>query len=317
MPHPPSGRPKSRSRYHRHLTSSAGKSKHHTVPYTLVPKNYPLPPVNQCNKTYPPPAAGLRLPAVNAKTQNDSQAGTGSECANNADRNSKLSQASISPGANSPGTPLISAPGLEPGRSTMLSRPKTSSRKSQEDLEAILKRRIQSPLVAKQNTNFFVNSSNDSSLKDGKHRPVTSSRKREPPSLQTVKESQPLLNSKPSNSTSNELSSIPKERSSSRHGNISPSLKEGSLGRPRTSSRHKQSQGLLLESLTSQEARGLLRQTSLERLGSSKISSIVRSASKSRSGYNYNGERIYSPDGSRIVSISSLMSMKTYADLFL
>ena len=306
LPHPPSGRPKSRSRHHRHLASSAGKAKHLTMPYTLVPKNYPLPPVNQCNKTYPPPPAGLRLPAVNAKTRNDNQTETGSECVN-ADRNSKLSQASISPGANSPGTPLISAPGLDPGRSTTLSRPKTSNSKSQEDLETILKRRIQSPLVAKQNTNFFVNSSNDSSINDGKHRPVTSSRKREPPSLQTVKESQPLLNSKASNSTNNERSFIPKERSSSRHGKMSPSLKEGNLGRPHTSNRHKQSQGLLLESLTSQEARGLLRQTSLERLGSSKISSIVRSASKSRSGYNYNGERIYSPDGSRIVSSSSFM----------
>ena len=275
----------------------------------MIPKSYPsLPQVNQCNKTYPPPAPGLKLPSVKGaeriiKAQSNNQIETDIEVVMSADRNSKLSQASISPGANSPGTPLISAPGLDPHGGSMSSRPKTSNRTSQEDLEVALKRQIQSPLMAKQNNKLYVNSKNDSSVvKESIHRPVTSSRKRETPSLQTVKESQPLINAD-SSSNMKRLNSIPNERSSSRHGKMSPTYKDSSLGRPTTSSRHKQGQGLLLESLTSQEARGLLRQTSLERLGSSKISSYARSTSKSRSGYTYNGDRIYTPEGTRIVSI--------------
>ena len=322
MPHPPSGRPKSRSRHRHHPTCSAGKTKHHTGPYTMIPKSYPsLPPVNhQCNKTYPPPVPGLRLPNVKGaelinKTKSDNHIETDIEAVKSADRNSKLSEASISSGANSPGTPLISAPGLEPcSGSTMLSRSKTSARTSQEDLEAIiLKRQIKSPLMAKQNANLYVNSNDSSFVKESIHRPVTSSRKHETPSLQTVKESQPLLNADTTTSNLKRFNSVPNERSSSRHGGkISPTYKDSSLGRPTTSSRHKQGQGLLLESLTSQEARGMLRQTSLERLGSSKIPSYVQSASKSRSGYTYNGDRIYTPEGTRIVS-----SLNLYSRLFL
>lgn len=68
-------------------------------------------------------------------------------------------------------------------------------------------------------------------------------------------------------------------------------------------------QGLMLESLSQSEARGLLRQASIERLGSSKLANFVRSASKSRASYHLGsanpveGSRVSTPEGRLVVSL--------------
>ncbi|XP_013397692.1 LOW QUALITY PROTEIN: AN1-type zinc finger protein 4-like [Lingula anatina] len=81
-----------------------------------------------------------------------------------------------------------------------------------------------------------------------------------------------------------------------------------SLGRPTTTSRHpshERKKEFTLESLSSSEARamsGLLRQASLERLGSSRISNFVHSPTKPRtSAYGKEG-RVLTPEGGRLVS---------------
>lgn len=235
------------------------------------------------------------------------------------DNDSKLSQISVSPEANSisPGaqsqTPLISAPGLSP-RSSVMYRPKTSSRNTHEDIEAILETDMLSPENGDENSNGFRSDSSVSKERTTPaHRTVTSSLKRGETTLSTVKENQPL----PARhvSTQTPIKALLNERTAATRnaGKMSPSYKDvpglEGLSRPR-SGRHANKQqsspgtgGILLESLTSQEARGFLRQTSLERLGSSRIGNYVRrSASKSRSGFLLNGDRIYSPDGTRLVS---------------
>lgn len=76
--------------------------------------------------------------------------------------------------------------------------------------------------------------------------------------------------------------------------------------RPPTSSKYGtgEHKGLVLESLSQQEARGLLTQASLERLGSSNISNFVASGSKNRVPNFALKEqgRIMTPDGRLLVS---------------
>lgn len=81
--------------------------------------------------------------------------------------------------------------------------------------------------------------------------------------------------------------------------------------RPPTTSKYssgvERQKGLVLESLSQQEARGLLRQASLERLGSSNISSFVTSASKAK-GFTFKDQgRVATPEGRLLVSICSFL----------
>ena len=97
--------------------------------------------------------------------------------------------------------------------------------------------------------------------------------------------------------------------SSSKRGKDLTTLE--SLVRPPTSkySSLERKQGLMLESLSQSEARGLLRQASIERLGSSKLANFVRSASKSRASYHLSsanlkdGSRVSTPEGRLVVSL--------------
>ena len=79
--------------------------------------------------------------------------------------------------------------------------------------------------------------------------------------------------------------------------------------RPPTSKKDKDSRPVSkIERMSQSEARGLLRQASLERLGSSKLSSLVSAGPKGR-GYSINGTalkdsgRIPTPEGRMVVSL--------------
>jgi hypothetical protein len=88
--------------------------------------------------------------------------------------------------------------------------------------------------------------------------------------------------------------------------------REDGISRPTTSSRYTagldRKQGIVLESLGQSEARamsGFLRQASIERIGSSKISNLVTSASKTRpsySAYKDMSSRIPTPENRLLVS---------------
>lgn len=227
---------------------------------------------------------------------------------------------SVSPGAMSH-TPLISAPGLSPRSSVLQRRPKSSSDRPQKDLD--LREHLGNQITEVLSSDVAVAKETEAATNHGS---ATSSRQRKDAASSVT------LRDGPSSSANQNSASIhskhalrsstsdkmPQKTSTSSPAKDPSGHRSGS-GRPPTSARNKQnggaptSGGIVLESLTSQEARGLLHQTSLERLGSSRIGnyyarargSPAGSASRSRTGFVINGDRIYSPDGTRIVSTTS------------
>ena len=118
---------------------------------------------------------------------------------------------------------------------------------------------------------------------------------------------------------------VPRQASSNKKEVTFDAIHE-TLGHPGTPDRKRE---FALESLSQTEARamsGMLRQAAMEPLGSSRISSFIRSASRSRAGFslnnsNLNSGRISTPEGRMVVSkiseLSSLLMVKLVTVAFI
>ncbi len=249
------------------------KSKQHAASYNLLSKNQPLPPVGQASKTY-------MLPSSFDKTD----------------------LPSVETAKSKPAEALINKKMRWSLSSSQSSKGHSTSPKGLDDvdtLEQLLQKQLQSPFskLDKENKGDI-----QSRRQTETHAQLESCKRREGSESETIT---PLMQT--TSSVSSTLKSIPDETASNKDLPKMGNLKDG---HPRLPSSSKygldRKQSILLESLSSQEARGLLRQASLERLGSSKIPNFVTSASKSnrsQAGFPLNNpeERMRTPE-SRLVS---------------
>ncbi len=253
------------------------KSKQHAASYNLLSKNQPLPPVGQASKTYMLPSSFEKtdLPSVETAKSKPAEALI-----------NKKMRWSLSSSHSSKGHHSTSPKALD----------------DVDTLEQLLQKQLQSPFSK-------LDKENKGDIQA--RRPTETHAQLEPCKRRDVSESEtitPLMQT--TSSVSSALKSIPDETASNKDLHKMGNLKDG---HPRLPSSSKygldRKQSILLESLSSQEARGLLRQASLERLGSSKIPSFVTSASKSnrsQAGFPLNNpeERMRTPE-SRLVSVPS------------
>lgn len=297
IPRPPSsGRPTSRTRL-RHLTSA---SKNVVQPLSLPSKHVPLPPVGQTVAMASVPSSPIVTPTGMIDTTlevngNEDTMGhlsapsSASQKAKEAFESAKLSrlpsvqedQPHSSPTPAKMSTPLLGVNESDSLQAILKQAQLSGLRKEIKELSQELQEATRSP---------------------------TSSRKKDN-TLDYLKESLSLRPNTSTRGLDKLLATSGRESAAGRPTTSSKKEKTlDTLGRPTTSSKYsnlERKQGIVLESLSHTEARGLLRQASLERLGSSKISSYIQSTSKSRAGFSLSGGgqgRIGTPEGRIVVS---------------